>query len=977
MNVRKSLLAMGVALSALTLATGAQAQQRAFDIAAGPAVKSIPEFARQAGVQIVAPADQLKGVLTPAISGAKDARDALKALIAGTGLEIASDDGAVISLRAKSVKPATPQRLSQNQDTSVVQSVTVTAIKRETQLMRTPVAVTAISRDALDRNGVKDVRELGDLVPAMQVGFSPLDSGVQVTIRGVTSNNFTELGDPAVGIHFDGVYSPRPQSGMTLNNDVSRVEVLRGPQGTLFGRNSTAGAINILANRPSFSGEQITVGGSLGNYNSKNLNFVFNQPVNDMIAVRVAFNGEKSDGYLDQVQDKYALNWPLAGFNGTGAPNTDQLQNTPVGHSRQYTAVNRWAARASVLFKPTANLSWLMTVERFEDQSPGNVAIPDCPKLQGTAFACHTPTLYTAINTPGIMNLGTDTYRSLVEYKPKDGLKLEWRASFTRERRAQQADGDGGANANPNDPAYGMAIRTCCGGANFGPLTGFSSNTAALIQSYGFNPANVAVFPFSNDEERTRWSRYDSLVNEIQLKSDGEGPLKWVAGLFDLREKNAIDYTVDQPWCCGAGLPLAEAFVQPDRRSITTAGFAQIDYAIVPTVNVTAGIRYNADEKSDKHGSNHETIGYWVNPGAFDAAGSWLESWGFVGPGTWVPNWTGAYPGGPSGSAWLTPSMGTNSPTFLTRTTGTDNTTKAHWTHTTWKTGFDWTMNDDLFVYGSIATGYKAGGFGDKVDVCNCGVFTSFPYKPETDINYELAAKARFFNRTLNTIFTIYDTQFSNMQKTGYAIIGQDASTHQYIGTELTTNLASARIRGAEFEVDWAPYRGGRVTGWVSWNDAIITKDPGQSDGFFCFQRAYLGYAACPALDANGNRPVSYVGHHLAWAPEWSATLNYEHNWYLADGLRLSPYVSAHWQSMEYLDDSNLNAGPFNYKQPGFVTVNLSLRLINEKDRWGLEAYVYNAGDQLIRAWEQPGPDYMKAAYWSPRTFGVRANHTF
>ncbi|WP_146017214.1 hypothetical protein, partial [Pseudomonas sp. MPR-AND1A] len=68
MNVRKSLLAMGVALSALTLATGAQAQQRAFDIAAGPAVKSIPEFARQAGVQIVAPADQLKGVLTPAIS---------------------------------------------------------------------------------------------------------------------------------------------------------------------------------------------------------------------------------------------------------------------------------------------------------------------------------------------------------------------------------------------------------------------------------------------------------------------------------------------------------------------------------------------------------------------------------------------------------------------------------------------------------------------------------------------------------------------------------------------------------------------------------------------------------------------------------------------------------------------------------------------------------------------------------------------
>ncbi len=977
MKGRKSVIAFGVAISALIIATSATAQQRNFDVPGGPAVKSIPEFARQAGIQIVAPADQLKGVSTPAVSGPKDAREALKALIAGTGLVIASDDGSVISLKVETAAKPLPQRVSQNDTAADVAQVTVTALKRETQLMRTAVAVTAVTADSLDRNGIKDVRDLGAMVPAMQVGFSPLDSGVQVTIRGITSNNFTELGDPAVGIHFDGVYSPRPQSGMTLNNDVSRVEVLRGPQGTLFGRNSTAGAINILANRPNFSSTSMTMGGGVGNYNERNLNFVINRPLNDVLAVRVSFNGEKSDGYLDQVQDKYALNWPLAGFNGTGAPNTNQLQNVPVGRGHQYTAVDRWAGRASFFFKPTAKFDWLMTVERFEDRSPGNVAIPDCQKLQSTPFACHTPTLYTAINTPGVMHLGTDTYRSLMEYRPMEGVKLEWRSSFTRERRSQQADGDGGANANPNDPAYGMAIRTCCGGVNFGPLTGFSANSANLITSLGFSPANVAVFPFSDDEERTRWSRYDSYVNEFQIKSDGEGKLKWVAGIFDLREKNAIDYTVDQPWCCGAGLPLAEAFVQPDRRSITTAGFAQLDYEVVDKLNLTAGVRYNADEKSDKGGSNHETIGYWVNPGAFDPGGSWLESWGFVGPGTYVPNWTGTYPNGPAGSAWLTSAMGTNSPTFLSRTSGTNNTAKAHWTHTTWKAGFDYTATEDLFIYGSISTGYKAGGFGDKVDVCNCGVFSTFAYKPETDTNYEVAAKARFFNHTLNTIFTLYDTQFVNMQKTGYAIIGQDSNTHQYIGTELTTNLAAARIRGAEFEVDWTPYRGGRVTGWVSWNDAIITKDPGQSDGFFCFERAYLGYAKCPALDANGNRPVSYVGHHLAWAPEWSATVNYEHNWYLSNGLRVSPYASVHWQGVEYLDDSNLNAGPFNYQQPAFMTVNLSMRLIDEKAHWGLEAYVNNAGDQLVRAWEQPGPGYMKAAFWSPRTFGVKANRTF
>ena len=128
--------------------------------------------------------------------------------------------------------------------------VVVTATKKRTSLMTTPVAVSAFNQEQLSRDGVQDVRDLGALVPNMQIGFSPSDSGVQITVRGITSNNFTELGDPTVGIHVDGMYSPRPQSGMALLHDVERIEILRGPQGTLFGRNSTAGAINVITARP-------------------------------------------------------------------------------------------------------------------------------------------------------------------------------------------------------------------------------------------------------------------------------------------------------------------------------------------------------------------------------------------------------------------------------------------------------------------------------------------------------------------------------------------------------------------------------------------------------------------------------------------------------------------------------------------------------------------------------------------------------
>jgi len=134
----------------------------------------------------------------------------------------------------------------------VIEEVTVTSTKRETNLMETPLAVTALSQEDLEKEGVKSALDLSTLVPNLQIGLSPSDSGVQVAIRGITSNNFTELGDPTVAFHFDGLYSPRPQAGLALMHDVERVEINRGPQGTLFGRNSTAGSINVISSRPKF-----------------------------------------------------------------------------------------------------------------------------------------------------------------------------------------------------------------------------------------------------------------------------------------------------------------------------------------------------------------------------------------------------------------------------------------------------------------------------------------------------------------------------------------------------------------------------------------------------------------------------------------------------------------------------------------------------------------------------------------------------
>lgn len=112
-------------------------------------------------------------------------------------------------------------------------------------------------------------------------------------------------------------------------------------------------------------------------------------------------------------------------------------------------------------------------------------------------------------------------------------------------------------------------------------------------------------------------------------------------------------------------------------------------------------------------------------------------------------------------------------------------------------------------------------------------------------------------------------------------------------------------------------------------------------------------------------------------APKYSATLNFEHNWYLPNGLRLSPYVSVHYQSKMFFDVSNLDAGPYSFAQRQFATENAALRLINEKQHWAMELYVNNLTDELVRQWMDPGPDSMKATFFPPRTYGLKLRKEF
>src|SRR5258706_3967725 len=126
-----------------------------------------------------------------------------------------------------------------------LEDIVVTATKTgATQLQETPIAITAFSAEAMERSGIKGIRDLVDLTPSLQIAENTGQS--QIYIRGIGSNNSFAGSDPSSTVHLDGVYLARPGSYFADFLDVERVEVLRGPQGTLYGRNSVGGTINII-----------------------------------------------------------------------------------------------------------------------------------------------------------------------------------------------------------------------------------------------------------------------------------------------------------------------------------------------------------------------------------------------------------------------------------------------------------------------------------------------------------------------------------------------------------------------------------------------------------------------------------------------------------------------------------------------------------------------------------------------------------
>ncbi len=283
--------------------------RQVFDIAAQPLDLALLMYSRQAGITVMSASPSLADKRAPRLHGAATPREALKALLAGSRLTFTITGPQTVAIvprpslfgpradtAAAPFAPVTaapvevaPERVRQ------LTEVIVTAEKREADIQRVPVAVTAVTQAGLTRAGLQDFLNINKLAPELNVTRG--NSAFNIQIRGIMSNNFGPTGDSPNAVHLDGGYIARAQGVGGMLYDLARIEILLGPQGTLYGRNSTAGAINIITNRPTPMREghlEVEVGG----YDLLRLTGVANLPVTERLSVRIAGQHYAHDGYF-------------------------------------------------------------------------------------------------------------------------------------------------------------------------------------------------------------------------------------------------------------------------------------------------------------------------------------------------------------------------------------------------------------------------------------------------------------------------------------------------------------------------------------------------------------------------------------------------------------------------------------------------------------------------------------------------------
>ncbi|MDB5970024.1 MAG: hypothetical protein JWQ90_2474 [Hydrocarboniphaga sp.] len=569
-------LLLSVAGSAVA-AEALQPEPLDFDIPAQGLQAALVKYADQAGLQLALPAQIGDGLKVSGIQGRYTRADALDRLLAGSGFGYQVTDNTLTLEPARiAAEPAAPVPAetqappAQAQESGAIEEITVTARRVEEKLQQIPVAVTAVTEAALSQMSIHEMRDLSAVAPNLNIKQSSNDGqSALVSIRGQLPAGVLLTTDSAVGIYVDGINNPRANGFRSALVDVARVEVLRGPQGTLYGRNTTGGAISVITNAPTdkFEGSVSLTG---GNYDSINGVGIVNLPLSDEIAMRLVAQRAVHTGYGRDFDGK-----DLADEDSTYLRGKLRFQNDALSAvlSTDYQSDKTGGPifRLSGLTQYTTPVGGPATREVTQElglaQTPENWAIA-AAQLQQYVYDGHGNAYRSGLQ---------DSYSDFTGNS--SGLDVNWTLSDT------------------------LSLRS---------LTGYRHTRRRNLQDIDSTPFSILTVPYKVDD--------DFYSEELQILGN-LGSVNFVGGLFGSYEDG---YETSAPGSLAALTAAAGRSLYSTQggfvKSSSYAAFGQANWKATDQLTLTLGLRYTTDIK-ELTAVSHTNQDYISDPLPSGAAG--------------------------------------------------------------------------------------------------------------------------------------------------------------------------------------------------------------------------------------------------------------------------------------------------------------------------------------------------------------------
>ena len=854
-----------------------------------------------------------------------------------------------------------------------LEEIVVTAQRRAENLQNVPVSVTAITAETIAERGIRDISQLESLTPGLTIGRSGSDP--RPAMRGVRTEAVGVNADTTIGFFVDGIYQSRAQQAMASFVDVQRIEVQRGPQGTLYGRNTFGGNIAIVTHAPELGKMAYSASLLGGRYSRGRFDGMVNLPVGDTVAFRFAGAYEKQDGWVENDfnsnADLFDENLKFGRVAARWQPNDNFTSVLRVDYTKQsgngasafgYKQAGTYVDRASCQLLYNATFTQL-------NVRAGNLDnVSDCTRTVGVGGA---PT-----QGPGTtQDLGIPLYAAGDGYRIDNDYQTVLDLKNTNISLDLQYDFDA------------FSIKSISGSADF------KFNRTA---DSDFSASTIAI-----DQQFTTAKTFSQ---ELQLLSRGDGALQYVVGYYYFKDKlrgfflnQQLPRTIRSS-ALAAPLALAQngnGTVNDERpETESTALYGQLTFKATDQLSLTAGARYTEDKKDYKFANANSVL-----PNALSTAGALPgiqqpdarlidlniaplipdSAFGTAGTSNCVGPAINAYNGGAIllGSGYRCGGAGNN---ILFGATYDG----AKFKKTTLRAAADYRLADDKLLYASYSTGFRSGGFNSGQAIGSARTFL-----PEEVNAIEVGLKSRFFDNRFQLNAAGYFNKYKNLQEQRQIATG---------GTTISVifNAARAEAKGLELEAEWLATPELTLGSTLAVMDAKYTLFPDAPLPFGTSILVADATVTAPTVvngitvAAAGQRRVfapgytcslspgavaatfgcDLTGKKVPFSPRYQGALYGSYDFRLAGGGVIRPLLVARFSDQFF----GLATNAESERQASFVKADLKLSWeVNQN--WSGQLFVDNLTDEDTITRMVWGAQRLQVSYAPPRTYGLRVTY--